>query len=227
MRFTSSIVAAIALAAPALSWSPPVPSLNVPSCPVKTFFKFNTSAPDGTPFPLTEFRICWGWDGFSIDFYGSDEMTWLFNPNYTTNDPIYQYEAIQVLIAPGTENPATYLELDIAPNNVTYSAIVYNPSFIRWPGQPFDKALLNGPADGIYANTVLEPQFKTWRTYMEIPFSLFNIVGGQGNGTQWRMNFARTVTTPKTFPKQTLGAWSPPDEASIHKSPFFGHVTFV
>lgn len=41
------------------------------------------------------------------------------------------------------------------------------------------------------------------------------------------MNFFRTVVDPKTFPNQTLGAWSPNGEPNFHNTPKFGHVEFV
>jgi hypothetical protein len=41
------------------------------------------------------------------------------------------------------------------------------------------------------------------------------------------MNFFRIITHRSTFPDQFYGAWSQPDEANFHMSPYFGHVKFV
>jgi hypothetical protein len=126
---------------------------------------------------------------------------------------------------------------------VTYQAFVYNPSKVRtcarlkrsdidWPqvrsvGAPFDHGFLDGPGDGIAATTALDKAKKTWVSTMSVPLALFNVDAGQAKGTQWRMNFFRTITSPSTYPNQTLGGWSPPNQASFHMTPYFGYVTFV
>lgn len=42
-----------------------------------------------------------------------------YNESYTTNDPIWRFEVMEAFIALGTNDPQTYLEFEIAPNNVT------------------------------------------------------------------------------------------------------------
>ena len=135
---------------------------------------------------------------------------------------------MEAFIYHGTNDPSTYLEFEVAPNNVTYNAFVYNPSKVRAPGAPFDHFFITDPeVDSLTANTTLDMTAQTWVSDVQIPLGLFDVDNGTAAGTQWRMNFFRTVVSPDTFPNQTLGGWSPPDTASFHITPYFGDVTFV
>lgn len=110
----------------------------------------------------------------------------------------------------------------------TFNAFIYNPSRNRSDSAPFDTLYLQTPVeDGLVANTTLDRPGHKWTSDLKIPLGLFNVEYGHAKGTQWRMNFFRTVVDPKTFPAQTLGAWSPPDEASFHITKFFGKMAFV
>jgi hypothetical protein len=224
MRFTSALVA-VAIAVPTLA----VPSLNVPACPKKGTVKYTNTVPstDKTPFPPTEVDLCYSASALSLTFTAYDETNFFYNASLGTNDAIYNYEVMEAFLYRGTNDPTTYLELEVAPNNVTYQAFVYNPSKVRTPGAPFDHGYLDGPGDGLSAATVLNKKAKTWVSTLSVPLALFNVDNGTAKGTQWRMNFFRTIVSPTTFPNQTLGAWSPPDTASFHVTPFFGKVTFV
>lgn len=128
----------------------------------------------------------------------------------------------------GTNDPQTYLEFEVAPNNVTFQAFIYNPSKVRAAGAAFDRFYITDLADdGITANTSLAYDASTWVSDIQIPLGLFNVDKGKGRGTKWRMNFFRTITGPTTFPNQTYGGWSVPDEANFHMTPYFGEITFV
>ena len=126
----------------------------------------------------------------------------------------------------GENDPSTYLEFEINPNNVTYQAFVYNPSKVRAEGAPFDHAFLSTPkADGVKASTEVDKKRGFWGSEVVIPLALFNV--DKPKGSHWRMNFLRTVTSPKMYPDQELGAWSPPNEANFHITSKFGRVVFV
>jgi hypothetical protein len=205
-----------------------VPSLNVPACPSKGTIEYNTSVPEKTPFPQTEVSLCYDDSTIHIDFTARNETNFYFDASSTTNDPIYKYEVMEAFLSHGTNDPQTYLEFEISPNNITFNAFIYNPSKIRTAGAPFDTMYLQDPLrDGITAATTLARAEKTWTSSVQIPLALFNVDVGQAKGTRWRMNFFRTVVDPATFPDQWLGAWSPPDAANFHMTPFFGHVSFV
>ena len=128
----------------------------------------------------------------------------------------------------GTDDPQTYLELEVNPNNVTYQALVYNPSKTRADGAPFDHFFVLDPAaDGFSAATELDVEGEVWTSRVSVPLGLFNIDAGKATGTEWRMNFFRTITNESLYPDQELGGWSPPDQPNFHVTPSFGRVTFV
>ncbi|KAF4998436.1 hypothetical protein FGRMN_3172 [Fusarium graminum] len=205
-----------------------VPSANVPACPKTSTIKFSKSVPDQTPFPRTEIDLCYTHTALSLTFKAIDEKNFYFNASQGTNDDIWAYEVVEVFIYKGTDDPQTYLEYEINPNNVTYQAFVYNPSKDRSEGAPFDHFFISDPeGDGFEAKTKLDRRAKKWVSKAKIPLGLFNVDPGRAKGTKWRMNFFRTVTDPKTFPDQELGGWSSPNKASFHITKYFGRIEFV
>jgi hypothetical protein len=179
MLFKSLAVVAVA-AVPALAdYSHiTVPSVKVPSCPAKGTIKYDKTVPDKAPFPLTEVALCYTATDISLTFTAHNETNFYFNPNYTTNDNIYEYEVMEAFIYHGTNDPSTYLELEVAPNNVTYQAFIYNPSKVRAPGAPFDHGFLDGPTDGILAKTTTDKDKKLWTSTVQVPLALFNVDNG-------------------------------------------------
>ena len=224
----SFLAAAAAAIVPASAFSASVPSLEVPACPSTATVQYNKSVPDGADFPLTQVDLCYDDCSIRLTFTAYNETNFFFNPSYGTNDPIWEYEVMETFIYRGTNDPQTYLEFEISPDNVTFQAFIYNPSKVRTEGAPFDTFFITEPlVDSLTAETALDRRAETWVSEARIPLGLFNVDDGQANGTEWRMNFFRTVTSPRTFPDQLLGAWSPPDQPSFHITPFFGHVKFV
>ncbi|MCJ1447104.1 MAG: hypothetical protein MMC23_007613 [Stictis urceolatum] len=225
MYMRTLLLTVAAGAVPALAT---VPSLNVPACPSKGTIQYSKSVPNLTAFPLTQVDLCYDNQAIRINFTAFQETNFYYNSSLKTNDPIYEYEVMEAFIYKGTNDPKTYLEFEVAPNNVTFNAFIYNPSKVRATGAPFDTFFIQTPVfDGLTAKTTLNKPKKTWVSSVRVPLGLFDVDDGQAKGTQWRMNFFRTVVDPKTFPKQLLGAWSPPDAPSFHKTPFFGNINFV
>lgn len=222
----------LALAAPALaipsSTGLEVPSLQVPSCPNIGTASFALSVPDKKPFPKTSIDACYTSTSLVLAFRAFEEQSFHYNSSQGTNDAIWEYEVMEAFIAPGEDDPQTYLEIEVNPGNVTYNAFVFNPSKERSPGAPFDHAFLEDPiGDGLVSETVLDREKGVWVSEFKVPLGLWNIDEGKAKGTKWRMNFFRTVTDPETWPEQGLGAWGVPDKASFHISKFFGKVEFV
>lgn len=205
-----------------------VPSVDVPACPHVGTIHYSKSVPDKKDFPRTSVDLCYTDTKLSLTFTALDEINFYYNASQGTNDAIYEYEVMEAFIYKGTDDPSTYLEYEINPNNVTYQAFVYNPSKDRSEGAPFDHFFIDDiTADGFTADTTLDKDAKKWVSKGEIPLALFNVDTGKAKGTHWRMNFFRTVVAPETFPDQLLGAWSVPDKASFHISKYFGKVQFV
>ncbi|KAJ7326210.1 hypothetical protein DFH08DRAFT_752108 [Mycena albidolilacea] len=227
--FLSAIFVAAAAVAPALAASNiSVPSLNVPACPAKGTVTYNKSVPDKVAFPLTQVQVCYDDTHIDITFTAHNETDFFVNETYTTNDPIYQYTAMETFISRGTGDPQRYLEFEVAPNNVTFQAFIYNPSKVRADGAPFDTFYVATPLiDGLTATTTTDKPKGLWVSSARVPLGFFNVDDGEAKGTVWRMNFFRIITHRSTFPDQFYGAWSQPDEANFHMSPYFGHVKFV
>lgn len=230
MRLPSILLAATAAAASAIhnggNNSTYVPSLLVPECPNVGTASYDWSVPDKTPFPLTKVDVCYDATSLHLTFKAYKETNFYYNASQGTNDDIWEYEVMEAFIYHGTIDPQTYLEFEVNPNNVTYQAFVFNPSKVRAAGAPFDHFFVSDPSDdGFSATTTLDHTANTWVSAVQIPLALFN--PDTLRGSRWRMNFFRTITSPSTYPNQTLGAWSPPDEASFHMTPYFGNVVFV
>ncbi|KAI3394878.1 hypothetical protein diail_2113 [Diaporthe ilicicola] len=225
MLFIFSVLAALISA---VLGYPPRPALEVPACPTTTSITYNTSVPDKSLFPLTQVGLCYDDSSIHIKFTAFEEKDFYYNQSLTTNGEIYNYEVMEAFIYRGTNDPQTYLEFEVAPNNVTFQAFIYNPSKVRAPGAAFDRFYVTGlAADGITASTTLDYADELWVSDAQIPLGLFNVDNGTARGTEWRMNFFRTVTGPSTFPNQSYGSWSPPDEVNFHMTPFFGDITFI
>ncbi|PGH04312.1 hypothetical protein AJ80_08535 [Polytolypa hystricis UAMH7299] len=217
---------AVVLASPADKTSSKLPRVDVPRCPRTEKISYSQTIPDKKPFPRTAVELCWDKSTLHLAFSAFEEKHFHFNASQGTNDDIWEYSVMEAFIHHGTNDPQTYLEFEVNPNNVTYQAFIYNPSKVRAPDAPFDHFFVSDPlTDGITATTKLNRRRQTWVSKVQIPLGLFNV--DEPRGTRWRMNFFRTITSPSTFPDQELGGWSSPDEASFHKTPFFGHVRFV
>lgn len=220
-----------ALAAASVVTASPTPDhhhddLRVPRCPRTATAKFDKTVPDRCDFPRTHVDLCYDDDSLHMTFKAFEEEHFHFNPDHGTNDDIFEYAVMEAFIHRGDNDPQTYLEYQVSPNNVTYQAFVYNPSKVREDGAAFDHFYVLDPAaDGFTASTELNRDRGTWVSDVVIPLGLFNV--DKPRGTTWRMNFFRIVTSPETFPEQTLGAWKTPDAANFHKTPFFGKLVFV
>ncbi|KAI1750192.1 hypothetical protein F4782DRAFT_510250 [Xylaria castorea] len=229
-RWTSLLLLLGASASSVQCTSPHVPSLIVPSCDKGTGnVQYDRSVPNGeSKFPLTKVNVCYTTTDIKITFTALEEVNYFYNKSQTTNDPLYEYEVMEAFIYHGTNDPRSYFEFEVSPNNVTWQAFIYNPSKIRAPGAPYDGGIISQPiADGIVASTVLDRDAGTWVSNASIPLGFFNVDDGQAKGTRWRMNFFRIVVSPETFPAQFLGAWSPTNMSNFHETPFFGNVLFV
>lgn len=146
--------------------------------------------PEPVDFPLTQVDLCYDTSSIHITFKAFNETNFYYNKTYGTNDPIYEYEVMEAFIYQGTNDPKTYMEFEIAPNNVTFNAFIYNPSKVRAENAPFDTLYIQTPIeDGVTGTTVLDKKKKTWVSDVKIPLGFFNVDDGKAKGTKWRMNF--------------------------------------
>ncbi|KAJ2081767.1 hypothetical protein H4R24_002092 [Coemansia sp. RSA 988] len=201
--------------------------ISVPACPERTLFTFSAGIPDTDPkCPLTLVSMCYTSTQLQLDFTAYNETSFYFDPKQETNGDIWEYNVVEAFIYKGTDDPQTYFEYEANPNNVTFNAFIYNPSRTRANGAPFDHAYIADPfADGFAIDTKLDKRNHIWKSSNTIPLALFN--GENPKGSSWRMNFFRTVTSPKTYPDQQLCGWKNTNAANFHITSAFGTVSFV
>lgn len=228
----STVLATVSVAFSAAvknSAPPPDDSLQVPKCPQKATVSFDKSVPDANrPFPRTTVDVCYDETSIRLAFKAFEEESFFFDPNHKTNGDIWTHEVMEAFIYKGDNDPQTYFEFEVSPNNVTYQAFVYNPSKVRSKDAPLDHFFVADPAaDGFSATTELNREAKTWFSEAVIPLALFSIESAQLSSSHWRMNFFRTVTSPENYPNQDLGAWKNPGEANFHITSSLGLVNFV
>ncbi|KAI1269927.1 hypothetical protein F5Y18DRAFT_372023 [Xylariaceae sp. FL1019] len=207
-----------------------LPCLDVPPCDNgRGTVQYNKTVPNAeNDFPNTQVDLCYTDSTIEITFTAFGEVNFFYNESQVTNDPIYEYEVMEAFIYKGTNDPTSYIEFEVSPNNVIWQGFIYNPSKLRTTGAPFDNGQLTDPiGDGLVTTTSLDKDAGIWVSNASLPLKLFNVDDGEAEGTEWRMNFFRTVVAPDTFPDQLLGAWSPTNESSFHMTPFFGDVTFI
>ncbi|KAH8592314.1 hypothetical protein B0O99DRAFT_517968 [Bisporella sp. PMI_857] len=204
-----------------------VPYLQVPACPRQGTIQYHKNL-TGQDFPLTQVDLCYSDSTIEFTFTAFNETSFYANASLGTNDQIWRYEVMEAFIYQGTKDPQTYLEFEVSPANQTFQAFIYNPSKVRAAGAVFDRFYIeNIYAVGLTATTTLNKNAKIWVSKASIPLGLFNVDNGTAKGTQWRMNFFRTVTDAGFYPNQFYGAWNPPNEINFHMTPFFGKVKFV
>lgn len=105
------------------------PSADVYECPQITTISFSKTVPDQAPFPYTEIRLCYDQTPGSlhINFTAHEEKYFFYNENMTINDLIFLYEVMGTFISKGVEDPQTYLEFEVNPNNATWQSIYVQP----------------------------------------------------------------------------------------------------
>lgn len=200
----------------------PLPRLDVPHCSSGTsgVATINRRLVTFTAFPEALVQLCYTDRSLELTFQAREERSYLVNDTYVNNDPIWEWTVMEAFIATGEQDPTHYLEFEVAPNNVLYTAWVHNPNkdfttnsaaFINdWASYP------------ITSDTTRDAAAQTWTAEVSLPFSMFNVAAPAG--TPWRMNFFRTFYANSTTAEQEYGAWNPNKLVSFHQTPCFGKV---
>lgn len=229
-----------------------VPSLSVGRCNDKAVYAAadaNTDATTATAvidhftgtmapgFPKATVNVCYTTSTLDLHFVANEEYTYYMNDEYTHhNDPIYEYTVMEAFVAVGPHNPTSYLEFEVNPHNVTWTAYIQNPN---GGANPIAAAMIDDlDVYGITASTFINETAKMWTSTVSLPFRMFNI-DDPIRHIEWRMNFFRTYfadvgnssSSGATNPpqQQLFGAWSPNpvQPASFHQTPYFGRVTLL
>ena len=175
------------------------------------------SALDGSPAEqATVVRACWNAEGLHVRFECEDRHAW---GTFTRrDDPLYQEEAVEVFLAPGSGDPVDYLEFEVSPLGVLWDGRVHNPTSRRadlvsdpgWdcPGVRWAAGRLGTARQDWWVELVLP-----WEGIVPEALPLPKL---------WRANFYRIERPEGSTPEFT--AWSPTlvAPADFHKPSRFG-----
>jgi Carbohydrate family 9 binding domain-like len=182
------------------------------------------SALDGGPAEQpTTVRAAWDAQALYVRFECSDRHAW--GTLTRRDDPLYQEEAVEVFLAPGTADPTVYLEFEVSPLGVLWDGRIHNPTSRRadlvsdagWdcPGVRWQAGRQAGPA--VFGAGGAED----WWAELVLPWE--GIAGGASPPPRlWRANFYR-IERPADGPPE-FTAWSPTlaVPADFHKPARFG-----
>jgi Carbohydrate-binding family 9 len=172
---------------------------------------------DGGPAEQpTVVRIAWNGQGLHIRFECQDRHAW--GTMTRRDDPIYQEEAVEVFLAPGSADPVDYLEFEVSPLGVLWDGRIRNPTSRR-------ADMVADPAwdcSGIrWAAGRLGSARQDWWASLSLPWE--GIAPGESPPPAvWRANFYRIERPAGGLPEFT--AWSPTlvEPADFHKPSRFG-----
>jgi Carbohydrate-binding family 9 len=178
------------------------------------------------PSLSTRFKCLWDKERvyFLIDSKDTDIRATMKEPN----SKVWMEEAVEILLAPGSQDPYIYYELQLSPANVSRQVKVIYPltasqnlSFDdSWHCYEIEtKTYIQG-----YLN---EPARKStgWQAVFSIPFKCF---GEQKKTIRaddvWRVNVFRI----DRWPGELYAAWAPTflNPPSIHSPKHFGYLNF-
>lgn len=211
----------------------PVPWQEVPALP--PFVLADASAPAAR---RTMVRLAWDDAALHVRFDCEDRDAW--GTFAHRDDPLYLEECVEVFLAPGAADPASYFELEVSPLGVLFDAKVANPESRRetmrvdtsWdcPGLRW-AAGRTRPADEVCQD---------WWAELAIPFAAVAGVAGVAavapgpavaavtDGGEpprvWRANFYR-IERPRDGEPE-FSCWSPTRTSppDFHKPARFGRL---
>jgi Carbohydrate-binding family 9 len=170
----------------------------------------------GPALQQTNTRICCDDDALYVRFDCQDCDIW---GTYTQrDDPIYDEEAVEVFIAPGSAAPAHYYEFEVSPNGVLLDALIDNPTSRR-----ADLRVDFGwDCPGLRWWAGRDDDAGRWWAVLAIPWAA---IGPPGQPASiWRANFYRIERPRDAAPE--FSCWSPTytAPADFHKPEYFGRL---
>jgi hypothetical protein len=168
----------------------------------------------GPALQQTIARACWDAKALYIRLDCQDRDIW---GAYTRrDDPIYDEEAVEVFIAPGSAAPVRYYEFEISPNGVLLDALVDNPTSRRADLH----ADITWDCPGLRWWAGRDDPVGRWWAALAIPWAA---IGSPGTpAATWRANFYRIERPRDAAPE--FSCWSPTytEPADFHRPAYFG-----
>jgi len=171
---------------------------------------------DGGPAEQgTVVRAVWNEQALSVRFECEDRDAW--GTLTRRDDPLYQEEAVEVFLAPGTADPTVYFEFEVSPRGVLWDGRIHNPTSQR--ADLVSDASWDCPGIRWQAGAGSERQ--DWWAELAIPWEGIT-PGVSPLPALWRANFYRIERPAGSPPEFT--AWSPTlvTPADFHKPARFG-----
>jgi len=207
--------------------TPPLPRWTVPfaaapflwpEIPSQRLVRTTDGGPAEQP---TTVRAAWNEEGLHVRFECQDRHAW--GTMTQRDDPIFQEEAVEVFLAPGTADPAVYLEFEVSPHGVLWDGRIHNPTSRR--AEMVSDASWDCPGIRWDAGR-LGTERQDWWAELVLPWA--GIAPGiSPPPTLWRANFYRIERPAGTAPEFT--AWSPTlvTPADFHKPARFGSLALA
>lgn len=151
-----------------------------------------------------------------VRFDCADADVWATLTEHDT--PLYTEEVVELFIAPGSDTPKTYFELQTNPLNAQFDGIISNPDEHR---------------STMKLDLSWDPEWHSWTrvdaagwvSVWALPWGIFGVDNGLG---EWRCNFYR-IERPRTADFIETSAWSPTvrEPVDFHIPSRFGQISIT
>ena len=172
----------------------------------------------GPALQQTTVRACWDAQALYIRFDCQDRDIW---GAYTRrDDPIYDEEAVEVFIAPGSAAPVRYYEFEVSPNGVLLDALIDNKTSRRADL----RADFTWDCPGLRWWAGRDDPAGRWWAALAIPWAAIGPPGPPA--AIWRANFYRIERPRDAAPE--FSCWSPTytNPPDFHRPGYFGILEF-
>lgn len=172
-------------------------------------------AQDGAePDQSTLVRVAHDGDVLFVRFDCEDREAW--STHLQRDAPLWEEEVVEVFLAPGEDDPARYVEIEVNPGGAIFDALVDNPDARR----ETLRVDSDWNAAGL-AVRVSRPEARIWRAELALPWR--DLSPGPPPPV-WRANFFR-IDRPRSAPPE-FSCWSPTltDPPDFHKPARFGRL---
>ncbi len=166
----------------------------------------------------TTVRVCFDDDALYVRFDCEDRDIW---GTYTQRDePLFNQEVVEVMIAAGEDIPTTYFEFEISPNGVLFDAMIFNSNGssenLKWDA--------NWNCPNLRWHAERDDAHAHWSAVLAIPWRALTNDARVPN--MCRANFYR-IERPRDSETE-YSCWSPTltNPADFHRPARFGILEF-
>lgn len=167
----------------------------------------------------------------SVQFTNDNDLYVNDNQYRVNNSAMWNQEVFEMFIAPGSNTPNNYVEIEVNPNQALFSAHIFNPN---GKGTENQISYFDAESGGMLLNTTIDSVNNRWSGVFSFPLAL----AGEITST-YRINFYRVVATQAPDTSVTWAcsatscsylAWSPTYSGvtpAFHIPQYFGTLNIV